>query len=137
MDQQVERHSHCLHFIPLKLFNSLGNLKIFSLCQKLLVETNSISIGTEKGSMESKREGLMWHMEIRNEADPFSGHPIIPTWINGTEITMETDRTTKLVGHLENRGRVFSWNITSQPDKSLKPLCLAKFATHSRAPSRT
>ena len=71
MDQQVERHSHCLHFIPLKLFNSLGNLKIFSLCQKLLVETNSISIGTEKGSMESKREGLMWHMEIRNEADPF------------------------------------------------------------------
>ena len=120
MDQQVERHSHCLHFIPLKLFNSLGNLKIFSLCQKLLVETNSISIGTEKGSMESKREGLMWHMEIGNEADPFSGDPIIPTWINGTEITMETDRTTKLVGHLENRGRVFSWNITSQPDKSIK-----------------
>ena len=51
--------------------------------------------GTEEGSMMVKREkkGGMWHTEIKTEAHPFSGTPIIPNRINSMDFMMEfTDR---------------------------------------------
>merc|ERR1712212_1137864 len=60
--------------------------------------------GTEEGSIKVVREkrGGMWHTDIKTEAHPFSGRPIIPTRINNMEFEVESDRQTKLKGKYVN-----------------------------------
>merc|ERR1712158_345465 len=80
--------------------------------------------GTEEGSMKvvrEKREG-MWHTDIKTEAHPFSGRPIIPTRINNMEFEIESDRQTKLKGKYVNAhmGRDITWDIVRQPGKNIR-----------------
>merc|ERR1712098_458500 len=80
--------------------------------------------GTEEGSMKIVREkrGGMWHTDIKTEAHPFSGTPIIPTRINNMEFEIESDRATKLKGKYmnPNMGRDIAWDIVRQPGKNIK-----------------
>merc|ERR1712130_918668 len=80
--------------------------------------------GTEEGSMKIVREkrGGMWHTDIKTEAHPFSGTPIIPTRINNMEFEIESGRATKLKGKYmnPNMGRDITWDIVRQPGKNIK-----------------
>merc|ERR1711990_792266 len=80
--------------------------------------------GTEEGSIKVVREkrGGMWHTDIKTEAHPFSGTPIIPTRINNMEFEVESDRQTKLKGKYvnANMGRDITWDIVRQPGKNIK-----------------
>jgi hypothetical protein len=80
--------------------------------------------GTEEGSMKIVREkrGGMWHTDIKTEAHPFSGRPIIPTRINNMEFEIESDRATKLKGKYVNPNmrRDITWDIVRQPGKNIK-----------------
>merc|ERR1711910_39656 len=80
--------------------------------------------GTEEGSMKIVREkrGGMWHTDIKTEAHPFSGRPIIPARINNMEFEIESDRATKLKGKYvnPNMGRDITWDIVRQPGKNIK-----------------
>merc|ERR1712110_649693 len=82
--------------------------------------------GTEEGSIKVVREmrGGMWHTDIKTEAHPFSGRPIIPTRINNMEFEVESDRQTKLKGKYvnANMGRDITWDIVRQPGKSIKAI---------------
>merc|ERR1719184_225832 len=66
--------------------------------------------------------GGMWHTDIKTEAHPFSGRPIIPTRINNMEFEVESDRQTKLKGKYvnANMGRDITWDIVRQPGKNIK-----------------
>merc|ERR1712001_805512 len=80
--------------------------------------------GTEEGSMKIVREkrGGMWRTDIKTEAHPFSGRPIIPTRINNMEFEIESDRATKLKGKYVNPNmrRDITWDIVRQPGKNIK-----------------
>merc|ERR1711990_1015878 len=80
--------------------------------------------GTEEGSLKVVREkrGGMWHTDIKTEAHPFSGRPIIPARINNMEFEVESDRQTKLKGKYvnANMGRDITWDIVRQPGKNIK-----------------
>merc|ERR1711936_806677 len=80
--------------------------------------------GTEEGSMKIVREkrGGMWHTDIKTEAHPFSGRPIIPARVNNMEFEIESDRATKLKGKYMNpsMGRDITWDIVRQPGKNIK-----------------
>merc|ERR1711936_1491484 len=80
--------------------------------------------GTEEGSMKIVREkrGGMWHTDIKTEAHPFSGRPIIPARINNMEFEIESDRATKLKGKYvnPNMGRDITWGgVTSTIEGTL------------------
>ena len=52
--------------------------------------------GTEEGSMKVVRQmkGGKWHTNVKTEAHPFSGAPIISQRINNMELDIESDRAT-------------------------------------------
>merc|ERR1712002_776729 len=89
--------------------------------------------GVEEGSLKVVREmkGGKWHTNIKTEAKPFSGVPIIPTRISNLELNLESDRKTHLNAKYVNvpMHRDFSIVIDRVPGKSIKAVIVRNGVT--------
>merc|ERR1712002_1047714 len=80
--------------------------------------------GIEEGSLTIVREmrGGKWHTNIKTEAHPFSGTPILPTQITNMQLDFESDRRTTLKAKYFNgpMNRDLTIDVVRVPGKSIK-----------------
>merc|ERR1712177_114013 len=80
--------------------------------------------GIEEGSLTIVREmrGGKWHTNIKTEAHPFSGTPILPTQITNMQLDLESDRRTTLKAKYFNgpMNRDLTIDVVRVPGKSIK-----------------
>merc|ERR1712002_734270 len=89
--------------------------------------------GIEEGSLTIFRElrGGKWHTNIKTEAHPFSGTPILPTRITNMQLDFESDRQTTFKAKYFNgpMNRDLTIDVARVPGKSIKAVIINQGVT--------